>query len=85
MSKEDLKKKREIIKRTRNMIKESAEHMTKNIERAFNSGGINLEDYEPNNVLPRIIMTALLKIEVDNYPPIYKEDKKVAENLYLLM
>ena len=67
------------------MINESARHMKKNIERAFNSGGINLEDYEDNNILPRIIMTALLKEEMSQYPPIRKEDKKTAENLYLLM
>lgn len=77
--------KRAITKKTRSMIDECAKHMKKNIERAFNSGGINLPDYEDNNVLPRIIMTALLKGELDQYPPIYKEDKKTAQNLYLLM
>ena len=77
--------KRAVAKRTRDMINESARHMKKNIERAFNSGGINLEDYEDNNILPRIIMTALLKEEMSQYPPIRKEDKKTAENLYLLM
>ena len=81
----DKQLKRAIVKRTRDMINESAKHMKKNIERAFNSGGINLEDYEDNNILPRIIMTALLKEEMSQYPPIHKEDKKVAENLYLLM
>lgn len=77
--------KRAVAKKTRDMINESAKHMKKNIERAFNSGGINLPDYEDNNILPRIIMTALLKEEMSQYPPIRKEDKKTAENLYLLM
>jgi len=77
--------KRAIIKKTRDMIKESAACMEKKIERAFNSGGINLPDYEDNNVLPRIIFTALLKGELDQYKPISNDDKKVAENLYLLM
>lgn len=81
----DKQLKRAITKRTRDIINESAKHMKKNIERAFNSGGINLSDYEDNNILPRIIMTALLKEEMNQYPPIRKEDKKTAENLYLLI
>jgi hypothetical protein len=85
MSKDELKKKRAIIKCTRAMIKESAACMNKRIEKAFLSGGINLDDFEDDNHLPRIIFNALMREEINQYKPITKDDQKVADNLYLSM
>lgn len=74
-------------KKTRELIRRSADRMRKNIEKVFLSGAVNLSSYENNYVLPTAIMLALLEDEMRNFQPTnfsqYKKQiKKDAKNIY---
>lgn len=79
--------KNEARKKTRELIRRSADRMRKNVERVFLSGAVNLPSYEDNYVLPTAIMLALLKDEMLNFQPTnfsaHREQiVKDAENIY---
>lgn len=79
--------KKEARKKTRELIRRSAERMRKNVERVFLSGAVNLPSYEDNYVLPTAIMLALLKEEMTNFKPTLfsqykKQIEKDAKNIY---
>ena len=79
--------KKEARKKTRELIRRSADRMRKNVERVFLSGAVNLPSYEDNYVLPTAIMLALLKDEMLNFQPTNlsahrKQIVKDAENIY---
>lgn len=82
--------KNQARKKTRELIRRSADRMRKNLERVFLSGAVNLPSYEDNYVLPTAIMLALLKEEMTNFQPTnfsqYKKQiKKNAKNIYICM
>lgn len=82
--------KKEARKKTRELIRRSAERMRKNVERVFLSGAVNLPSYEDNYVLPTAIMLALLKEEMTNFKPTLfsqykKQIEKDAKNIYICM
>ena len=79
--------KKEARKKTRELIRRSADRMRKNVERVFLSGAVNLTSYEDNYVLPNAIMLALLKEEMKEFqPPQFskykKQVEKDAKNIY---
>ena len=79
--------KKEARKKTRELIRRSADRMRKNIEKVFLSGAVNLPSYEDNYVLPAAIMLALLKEEMTEFqPPQFskykKQVEKDAKNIY---
>ena len=79
--------KKEARKKTRELIRRSAERMRKNVERVFLSAAVNLPSYEDNYVLPTAIMLALLKEEMTNFKPTLfsqykKQIEKDAKNIY---
>lgn len=47
----------------------------------LDSGGLNIEKYEDNYILPRILLHVALKNEVFQYKPRSKEEQKEAANL----
>ena len=80
--------KKEARKKTRELIRRSADRMRKNVERVFLSGAVNLPSYEDNYVLPTAIMLALLKEEMTEFSPTnfsqYKRQiEKDAKNIYV--
>ena len=80
--------KKEARKKTRELIRRSADRMRKNLERVFLSGAVNLPSYEDNYVLPTAIMLALLKEEMTEFSPTnfsqYKRQiEKDAKNIYV--
>lgn len=79
MTEKQLKK--EIECKTRQLIRESAQHMRKNIERAFNSGAIDITAYGDDYELPKIIIGALLREESFQYKMHTDEGRKAVENL----
>jgi hypothetical protein len=79
MTEKQLKK--EIERKTRQLIRESAQHMRKNIVRAFNSGAIDITAYGDDYELPKIILGALLREEVFQYKMHTEEGKAAVENL----
>lgn len=79
--------KKEARKKTRELIRRSADRMRKNIEKVFLSGAVNLPSYEDNYVLPTAIMLALLEDETRQFEPSQfsqykKQIKKDAKNIY---
>ncbi len=52
------------------------------IDSALNSGCIDLESYENNYVLPRIIVEAVLKDVYESNLPPTKEWRKEVDNIY---
>lgn len=79
--------KKEARKKTRELIRRSADRMRKNVERVFLSGAVNLPSYEDNYVLPTAIMLALLEEEMTEFRPApfsqYKRQiENDAENIY---
>ena len=79
--------KNQARKKTRELIRRSADRMRKNVEKVFLSGAVNLPSYEDNYVLPTAIILALLEEEMRNFQPTnfsqYKKQiKKDAKNIY---
>lgn len=79
--------KNQARKKTRELIRRSADRMRKNVEKVFLSGAVNLPSYEDNYVLPTAIMLALLEEEMRNFQPTnfsqYKKQiKRDAKNIY---
>ena len=83
MTEKQLKK--EIERKTRKLIRESAQHMRKNITRALNSGAIDITAYGDDYELPKIILGALLHEESFQYKMHTKEGKAAVENLVACM
>ena len=65
-------KKAVIKKYVKDMMKESHKVMIKRIDKALNSGAIDIDAYDPHNnfmILPRVILIAILESEADQYKP----------------
>lgn len=78
--------KKELRKKTRQLIQDSAQWMRRDIERVLLSGAVDYANAENNYVLPKTIMLALLKEQMRNYDgkgtSYEKQIKKDAENIY---
>ena len=79
--------KKQIQKKTRQLIRESAQSMRKNIDRILLSGAVDITAYEDNYILPKMIICALLKEEQHQYKPLdnNKQMDKDIENMYLML
>lgn len=65
-----MKKKEKIKELVKDMLIESHEHALQNIDRALNSGAIDIDGWDENNapmVLPKCILTAILENEARQY------------------
>lgn len=65
-----MNKKAKIKKLALDMLKESHEAMVKNIDKALNSGAIDVDDWDENSnpmILPKCIVTAVLEQEATQY------------------
>ena len=63
-------KKNKIKSLTEDMLKESFASMIKKVEKALNSGAIDIDSWDENNnpmILPRCIITAILQDESTQY------------------
>ena len=75
--------KEQLREKTEKLIRESAEHMCANIDKAINSGAIDLDAYGDDYELPKIVLGALLRNESFQYKMHTDEGRKAVENLYL--
>ena len=77
-------KKESAKQKTQELINELAKRMSNNIDHALSCGAIDLDNYEDNYELPKIILAALLYNETDrlNMPAWMKVE---ANNLYTCM
>lgn len=81
--------KRQLKAKTKELIKNSTKHMVENIDKAIASGAIDLNSYEDNYILPKILLCALLKEEMHQYKPLGDDRKKTMQkeidNIYSLL
>ena len=68
--------KRQLKTKTKELIKNSSKSMVENIDKAMASGAIDLNSYEDNYILPKILLCALLKEELHQYKPLGDDAKK---------
>ena len=74
--------KNQARKKTRELIRNYSELMREKLERALTCGALNLDSYEDNYKLPRIILSALLEDAKErNYNYLSIKDKKESKNL----
>ena len=81
-------KKNKIKSLTEDMLKESFDDMIKKVEKALNSGAIDIDSWDENNnpmILPRCIITAILQDESTQYEgkgtSFEKQVKKEVKNI----
>ncbi len=74
--------KKQARQKTRKLINDAAKLMREKLEKALYCGAINLENYDDDFELPKIIVHALLKDAAFRYEPFIKDNRKAAENLY---
>lgn len=68
--------------KTLSMLRNAMKDMTEKIEKALSCGALNLDNYDDNYELPRIIASAVLKDAAYNYGPLTSDNRKEASNLY---
>lgn len=78
--------KKELRKRTRQLIQIVGEHMRENLERVIKEKMTDPSEYEDNWLLPKTVLLALLKEEQHQYRPPedrkYAKCKKLTERIY---
>ena len=81
-------KKNKIKSLTEDMLKESFDAMIKKVEKALNSGAIDVDSWDESNncmILPKCIVTAILQDESTQYEAkgtsFEKEIKKETKNI----
>lgn len=78
--------KKELRKRTRQLIQIVGRHMRKNLERVIKEDMTDHSQYENNWLLPKTVLLALLKEEQHQYRPPedrkYAKCKKLTEKIY---
>jgi len=78
--------KKQLQKKTRSLIFEASKHMRKNIDRAINSGSIDVSSWDNNWLLPKLLLNALLMEEQHQYAPPAgmneRQYKKQIESIY---
>jgi hypothetical protein len=84
--------KEKIQQLTEDLLKTAFEKMQIQIKRALNSSAIDIENWDENNnpmILPKIILTAILEDEADQYKATgtrwEKESNKAVKNLKLFL
>lgn len=78
--------KKELRRRTRQLIQIVGRHMRKNLERVIKEDMTDHSQYENNWLLPKTVLLALLKEEQHQYRPPedrkYAKCKKLTERIY---
>lgn len=78
--------KKEVRKKTRELIQNSAQWMRRDLEKVLLSGAVDYANADNNYRLPKTIMLALLKEQMRNYDgrgtSYEKQIKRGAENIY---
>jgi hypothetical protein len=85
-------KKEKIKSLVEDMLNESHQAMLKKIDKAINSGVIDIDDWDENisqMIIPKTILTAILKNESKQYEgkgtSFHKQVKKDSENILLFI
>lgn len=63
------------------LIEKTAEDMKQKVDRVFMSGAVNLDSFEEDYRLPKIILYALLQDECYRWKPARRKDVAYANNI----
>lgn len=72
---------KQVMDKINEMLPDVTASIIKSSERFIKSGAINLEAYEDNYVLPKILLAACLHDIAYQYEPFNKADAKLVKNL----
>ena len=78
-------KKEDAIERTEFLIDALCRRMKANINKAINSGAVDVDSYDNDFMLPKIITYAVTKDALHQTKPLDNLALKEAENLYLFI
>jgi len=73
--------KTQATRKTNYLISQAARHMRELIDKALRSGALDLAIYEDDYLLPKIIVSSLLREVTWQYQPLHPEDRKTSKNL----
>lgn len=66
---------------TKDMINQAVEYALGKMDKAFESGAFDIDNYDCDYELPKIVATALLEEGVRQITPLYSKNKQVLNNL----
>lgn len=72
-------------KKISELIRNEKELFWKKVQKGLDSGALNLDSYDDNYLLPKIVMCAVHGEMEWQYTPLTKEGKKEAKNLKLFL
>ena len=81
MTRSEYKKTIALKAKTKRMINIALEDVKKDIDKLFNSGGFDINDFENDYCLPRIIASIVLEKAAKEVEPLSKDLLKVKKNL----
>ena len=73
--------KAQLRKKIKELIRKGKPEVDRMLEKAINSGAIDIEGAEDNYLLPKIILSALYSELAWQYEPLTKEGKAEVKNL----
>ena len=78
--------KKQMRKKTRELIRDVSKHMRKNLERIISERMVDSKEWEDNWVLPKATIVALLREEQRQYTPpegnYWSKSRKTTEQIY---
>jgi len=72
---------KQFIKKVKESLKENRCYIEKESLRLFRSGGVDIQRYENNFMLPKIVLTVAYKNLSFQYLPLNKDGEKEVKNL----
>ena len=75
-------KKKAVERKTKELISQSAQYMRRNLKRVLRYRVFDIDSYEDDYILPRIILQALLKEESFNYHLRNRDHDKVIDRIF---
>ena len=72
----------QVLEKIESMLPEVMELIKRKTEKALSSGAINLDDFEDNYLLPKMILSAIGKEIEFSYRPPQSKHQKYVNNLW---
>lgn len=73
--------KEQLIEKCNQLFAQVTENMPKDLEKLFNSGGVDYESADNDFILPKKILCAILMEEQFQYKPLVWNDKEFRKNM----
>jgi hypothetical protein len=73
--------KQDCLNKIDEMIPDMVEYVKKRAERYLSSGAIDMDEFDSDFVLPKVLLHVCLNDASDQYKPLWAEAQEVAKNL----